>query len=114
MKNTILSSDSEGIPNVVLEAMAAGLPVVCTDFDGGGREMTVTNGENGLVVSKGDCEAFGNAILRLLTDEKLYASLSEQAYRKSREFGGEKNTIKWIEFLKEVLSEKERRWIQKR
>jgi glycosyltransferase involved in cell wall biosynthesis len=62
----VLSSSSESMPNSILEYMAAGLPVVCTDV-GGCREAVVHN-ETGLLVPPGDPEALAAAILRVCTE----------------------------------------------
>ena len=59
----VLSSSSESMPNSILEYMAAGLPVVCTDV-GGCREAVVHNG-TGFLVPPGDPEALAAAILRV-------------------------------------------------
>jgi glycosyltransferase involved in cell wall biosynthesis len=59
-----LASDYEGMPNAALEAMACGLPVVCTRFDG--SEEVVRHEKTGLLVPRGDAEALAEALLRLL------------------------------------------------
>jgi glycosyltransferase involved in cell wall biosynthesis len=62
----VLSSTSEGISLTLLEAMAAGLPIVATDV-GGNREVVVP-GETGLLVPPGSPEPLADAMLTLLRD----------------------------------------------
>jgi glycosyltransferase involved in cell wall biosynthesis len=63
------ASLTEGIPNVVLEAMACGIPVVATDV--GGVSEAVTDGIEGLVVSPRDPDQLAKALLRLARDPSL-------------------------------------------
>jgi glycosyltransferase involved in cell wall biosynthesis len=67
-----LPSIREALPNVVLEAMATGLPVVATDA--GGLPEAVENERTGLVVPAGDSRRLAEAILRLLSDARLRES----------------------------------------
>ncbi len=75
----ILSSVEEGLPNVVLEAMAAGLPVVATDV--GGLSEVVVHGETGWLVAPKDVPALGDAISHLLTHDSVRVAFG-QAGRK--------------------------------
>ena len=65
----VLSSLEEGFSNVVLESMAAGLPMIVTNV--GGNPEAVLDGETGLVVPPHDPAALGKAILRLAQDSTL-------------------------------------------
>lgn len=66
---------SEGMPTVILEAMASGKPVLATDV-GAVREL-VTDGETGLVVPAGDLDAMTGSLLRLLDDAALRTEMGE-------------------------------------
>lgn len=67
--------DRDGLPNVILEAMAAGLPVVASRL--GGIPEAVTDGETGLLVEPGDEEALAEGLGRLLDDPALREKLGE-------------------------------------
>lgn len=74
-----ISSVSEGSPNVLLEAMAAGVPVVATAV--GGIPEIATDGEQALLVPPRDPEAMARAIARLLSDRATAHRLAEAARR---------------------------------
>jgi glycosyltransferase involved in cell wall biosynthesis len=65
----VLTSDSEGFSNVIMEYMAAGVPVVATNV--GGNNELVQHGKTGLLVPKGDPVAIANAICLLVEDHNL-------------------------------------------
>jgi glycosyltransferase involved in cell wall biosynthesis len=72
-----LSSDSEGLPMVIPEAMACGIPVVSTDV--GGISDVITDGETGFLVPKGDDVALRSRIEGLLNDSELRRTMGEHA-----------------------------------
>ena len=71
------------MPNVVLEAMAVGKPVIATDT--GGSKDIIDNGINGVLVEAGNSDALAEAILRLLENSEQRQRLGESAREKIKE-----------------------------
>ncbi|HEX8373311.1 MAG TPA: glycosyltransferase [Chthoniobacterales bacterium] len=71
------SGDREGVPNAMLEAMAAGLPVVATDH--GGIPEAVTNGEDGLLVAERSPQELAAALLEITKEAAQYGEFSRKA-----------------------------------
>lgn len=76
MSVACLSSESESLPNAILEYMAMGLPVVATNVGGVGE--LVHDGVNGFLVRTRTAEAFAEPVIRLLQDSNLCAALGRQ------------------------------------
>ena len=93
------SSDYEGLSNAMIEAMAIGLPTVCTDCPVGGARSVISDGENGLLVPVGDPEALCRAMTRLADEPALAEKLSENAVKLRRELAVERIAQKWMELL---------------
>ena len=77
-------SMTEGIPNVVLEAMANSLPVVASNV--GGIPDVIKNGYSGILVEPKNAHALANALEQVITDTTLAASLARNAYRIALEY----------------------------
>ena len=80
----VLPSYAEGSPNVVLEAMASGLPVIVSDAPG--CREAVRDGEEGLLVGVGDVAGLRQAIETLLTDADARRRMGEAGRRRAEEF----------------------------
>lgn len=93
------SSDYEGISNAMLESMAIGMPVVCTDCPIGGAKATITDGENGLLVPVGDSDALYLGMKRIIEDKELSDKLSRNAAELRTELSLEKIASKWMELF---------------
>jgi len=83
-----LTSLWEGLPRVLIQAMAAGLPVVATAVDGSAE--AVEDGVNGLLTPPGDPQALAAALLRLLGDPALAAQMGAAGQERAGEFGARK------------------------
>jgi glycosyltransferase involved in cell wall biosynthesis len=83
------NGDRDGIPNVLMEAMACGLPIISTTVSG--IPEIVSHGVNGLLVPPDDALSLAEALLRLKRDPLLGQRLSREASRTvSEKFDGEK------------------------
>ena len=80
----VLSSRWEGLPRVVVEAMAVGVPVVATDV--GGIHEAVVDGESGLLAPAGDAEALAASVLRVFDEPGLAHRLRGAAGERVDEF----------------------------
>src|SRR5262249_34526895 len=74
-----LSSVREGLPNVVLEAMALEVPVVATRI--AGLPHLIRDGNNGLLVAPGRVDELAQALRRLLGDAELRGQFAEKGRR---------------------------------
>ena len=98
------SSDYEGMPNSLLEAMAMGMPVVSTDCPCGGPKAVIRDGENGFLIPVGDEAALTDRINRLIEDKELAKRFSENA-RKIEDVASMEAIYKqWKDYLEEVTS----------
>lgn len=77
----VSSSYREGISNSMLEALATGLPCVCTDCAGGGARMMIEDGVNGILVPMKDSIALYEGMKRVIEDPALAESMSREAVK---------------------------------
>ena len=102
----VLSSDYEGNPLSILEAMAAGLPTIGTAV--GGVPSLLADKTSGVLVQPGDAEGFSKAMGSLLANHQLRESMGAAAARRAREHFDVTNMVRAYEEVYESLSSNKR------
>ncbi|HEX3558980.1 MAG TPA: glycosyltransferase family 4 protein [Pyrinomonadaceae bacterium] len=97
------ASNIDNMPISILEAFAAGTPVVTTNA--GGIPYIVADGENGLMVECGDCEALARSALRLFEEPGLASKLAGRAHEQSRRYAWAAVRDGWLKVYREVAGE---------
>jgi glycosyltransferase involved in cell wall biosynthesis len=97
----VLPSANEGMGRVLVEAMAAGVPVVATRV--GGIPSIVADGECGLLVEPGDVAGLAGAVGKLLADRPLAVRMGEAGRRRALAYGVESMLEKLDALYREIL-----------
>ncbi|MDO4499711.1 MAG: glycosyltransferase family 4 protein [Erysipelotrichaceae bacterium] len=100
----VLTSNFEGLPNALMEAMAVGVPSISTDCPCGGPKTLIQNGANGILIPVNDLDGLVNNIEKLLLDKELKISLGENAKKRSQDFTTDKVFEQWKEYLEEIVN----------
>lgn len=95
----VSSSDYEGMSNAMLEAMALGLPVVCTDCPIGGARKIIKNHKNGLLVPVGNDMKFSEAMINIISNPNLSAQMGMEASKLRDELSIERIALQWEKLM---------------
>lgn len=101
-KGFILSSDYEGMPNTLLEAMAMGCPSISTDCPCGGSRAIIQDGKNGLLVPIKNAECMAEAICNILSNPEFAYMLGKNAKKTALGFHPQNIFSKWEKYIYEV------------
>ncbi len=99
----VLSSDVEGMPNALLEAMALGLACVSTDCPCGGPRTVIKDGENGLLIPVGDTDALTRALRRIMDDPELEERLGVNAAKIKEDLEPKKVNQMWMDYIAQFM-----------
>ena len=100
----VMSSDFEGMPNALMEAMALGLPCISTNCPCGGPSELIKNGENGLLVPIGNRKSMTDAIMKLLSNLNMAESLGKAATRIRETHSMDKISRRWLDYIEMITS----------
>lgn len=98
----LLTSYTEGLPMVLIEAMRCGLPVVSTDCPHGPAEI-INNGENGFLIPQDDDVAYVQAVSTLIRDADLRQRMGRCAMESSKRYSMPEIINRWKEFFRSLI-----------
>lgn len=98
----VLSSDVEGAPNALMEAMAIGIPCISTDCPCGGPKMLLGDNENGILIPVGNIDAMFENIMFLLNNEQARVVYSRNAKLKALNFKGAQIYEEWLKYVESI------------
>ena len=101
----VLSSNYEGMPNALLEAMCLGLPVISTKVSG--ASDIIKDGENGYLVEPNDINGMVNAIDKLVSDEKKREAFAKEASKLSKITDSHIISLQWKKYIDGVRAKRE-------
>jgi len=101
----LISSDFEGMPNALMEALACGVPSIATDCPCGGPRALIQNKHNGILVGVNAVEEMATAISEVLADTEYKNNLSLGAKKSSERFAPDVVFAQWVDYFK-VVNEK--------
>jgi glycosyltransferase involved in cell wall biosynthesis len=99
----VSSSDYEGLSNSMLEALAIGMPCVCTDCLGGGAREMITDGENGLLVPMNDVTSLAEAMKKMADDKEFAKKCSENAAKVRKTHNVETISARWLDVIEKLI-----------
>lgn len=101
----VLTSDLEGMPNALIEAMAIGLPCISTDCPSGGPADLIQNGINGILIPVNNEKALVDALSRIVEDKDNSDRMGKEAIKIRNDLDIDIIARKWKEVFQTVLSD---------
>lgn len=103
----VLTSNYEGMPNVLMEAMSLGKPVISTDCAIGGPKFLIENGQNGLLVPTNHSNKLVEALEKIIDDAEFAKKLGENAFNINDRLAPDKIYSIWEKYIEEIVNKEE-------
>lgn len=100
----VLPSNFEGMSNAMLEAIAMGLPTICTDCPIGGARMVIENHKNGVLVPVNDKDSLIKEIVELLNNKSERINIANEGTKLKDRLSVETISKEWLDFAKELAN----------
>ena len=104
----LLTSQYEGLPLVLIEAMSVGLPLVSYICPTGPRDI-IEDGQNGYLVAVGDEKTFAERVCQLIEDEPLRKQMGQAGLKESEKYRIEDIAQRWMQLFRELLAKESSR-----
>ena len=105
----VLSSNYEGMPNALMEAMALGLPCISTDCPCGGPRFLIKNDFNGILVAMNSVDELAGAMEKIILDQEFANFISKNAHKICNTLNPLKINKKWENYMRQILQESNRK-----
>ena len=99
----VMTSDFEGMPNALMEAMSLGLPCISTDCPCGGPSELIVDKKNGRLVPVGDKNALSNVMRKLIENEEDAEKIGTEAKTICDTHSIDRICMKWYNFFERIV-----------